>query len=502
MIGIASAPWQKMDEQDRTQTSDAAGYGWMAKLARVSPVGIYHCDEFGNCTYVNERWCELTGLTFAEALGSGWERAIHPEDSDRIHEEWRRTAEANEPFRSEYRFLQPNGRTIWVYGEVAEERDEKGVLIGLIGTVTDITEPRAVREELEQSRLELEQRVRERTEELREAAMVVDQMQDAVIRSDLAGNIVSWNRGAEQLFGYSAGEMIGQPTMMLTPVEHQAAVLETKQKVRQGESVYRFESVRVTKDGTLLDVELSVFPLRDDDGTILGTTAIVRNISEQKRADAQLRQLSQRLLRVQDEERRRIARELHDSTAQLLAALSINLCRVCESSRPLQDRVREQLLAEAIVLAENALLEVRTQSYLLHPPLLDERGLAAALEFFIDGFTKRSGIHVEFRAPKELKRLTNVLELTFFRIVQESLTNVHRHSGSLRAEIELREEDDWIEMTVRDYGRGLKRSASSTPGVGIAGIRERAIELGGTLIVESASPGTRLLVRLPAEYSP
>jgi PAS domain S-box-containing protein len=491
-----------MNEEEQTHAQEASEFGWMAKLASVSPVGIYHCDQFGSCLYVNERWCELTGLSLAEALGSGWERAIHPEDRLRIHHEWKLLAEMNQAFRSEYRFLRPDGRTVWIFGEVVEERNSNGELIGLIGTVTDITELRTVREELERSQADLERRVRERTEQMREAAMVVDQMQDAVIRSDLSGNIVSWNRAAERLFGYSAEEMIGSSTTLLTPPEHRAASGEIKQRVRSGESVYRFDTVRVAKDGTLLDVDLSVFPLRDGDGTILGTTAIVRNITEQKRVDAQIRQLSQRLLRAQDEERRRIARELHDSTAQLLAALTINLGRICESSRPLKDQVREQLLAEAIVLAENALLEVRTQSYLLHPPLLDERGLAAALGFFIDGFTKRSGIHVEFRASATMKRLSNPLELTFFRIVQESLTNVHRHSGSSRAKIELKEEGPWIELIVRDFGRGLPRNATTKAGVGIAGIHERAKELGGSLIVESASPGTLLRVRLPAEFSP
>jgi PAS domain S-box-containing protein len=94
-----------MSTEEQTQPSDSSEYGWMAKLARVSPVGIYRCDEFGYCLYVNERWCELTGLTLAEARGSGWERAIHPDDRTRIHEEWKRTAETNRPFRSEYRYL-------------------------------------------------------------------------------------------------------------------------------------------------------------------------------------------------------------------------------------------------------------------------------------------------------------------------------------------------------------------------------------------------------------
>jgi PAS domain S-box-containing protein len=166
------------------------------------------------------------------------------------------------------------------FGEVAEERDENGVLLGLIGTVTDITELRIAREELERSRAELESRVRERTEELREAAMVVDQMEDAVIRSDLDGNIVSWNRAAERLFGYRAGEMIGRSTFLLTPPEHRTGATEIKRRVREGESLYRIETVRMRKGwerSWMSTCQSFRFEMTME--RLLGTTAIVRNIS-------------------------------------------------------------------------------------------------------------------------------------------------------------------------------------------------------------------------------
>jgi PAS domain S-box-containing protein len=473
----------------------------MAKLARVSPVGIFRCDPDGNCLYVNERLSELTGLTPEEASGYGWVRAIHPSDRERIAEEWRRTVEDGEQFRSEYRYLRPDGTTVWIRGESAEERDANGSLVSIIGTVTEITDCRRTREALEAARAELEQRVRERTEKLREAAMVVDQMEDAVIRADLSGVIVSWNRAAERLFGYTAEEMIGKTTLPLTPADEHINVISMKRRLQAGESIRSYETVRICKRGELLDVELSLFPLRDENGAIFGTTGIVRDISERKRTQAQLRQLSQGLLRAQDEERRRIARELHDSTAQLLAAMAINLGQVC-SGRNIGDQKRDQLIAECTVLAERALMEIRTQSYLLHPPLLDERGLVAALGFFVDGFIRRSGIDVIFRSQSGLEGLSKPLELTLFRIVQEALTNVHRHSGSGRAEISVTVQDSWIALNVRDYGRGFAGTADSLNGVGVAGIRERVTELGGTFHIESASPGTRITVKLRAEYTP
>jgi PAS domain S-box-containing protein len=470
---------------------------WLRKLARFSPVGIYRCDAQGRCVFLNEKWSELTGRTPEQGLGSGWERAIHPADRARIRREWARTALGREPFRSEYRYLRPDGSVVWVYGEVITEYDVRGRVVGFIGTVTEVTELHAVREELLGIQAELEARVRERTRQVREVAMVVEQSQDAIIRSDLAGRIVGWNRGAEHLFGYQAEEMIGQTSLKLTPAGELKAALKLKKRVRQGHPVHALEVLRMRKDGVILPVSLSLFPLRDDDGTIIGTSAIVRDLSSQKHAEAQLRQLSQRLLRAQDEERRRVARELHDSTAQVLAALSINLGRLQAEVARLGAAQCRDLLAESTALAERAASELRTQAYLLHPPLLEERGLVAALRLFLKGFTERSGVAVQFAAPPRLTRLAAAVELVLFRVVQEALTNVHRHAASPRAQIRLVRRGAEIELAVRDYGRGLPAAADDLPGVGLAGMRERVAELGGILRVTAARPGACIRVRLP-----
>lgn len=333
-----------------------------------------------------------------------------------------------------------------------------------------------------------------------ELAMVFEQMSDAVICSDLAGRIVDWNPGAEKLFGYTRAEVLGGSTLALTPPEEHGVAIEIKRRVRLGEVVRDREVLRVTKDGRVIPVSLSVFPIRNEAGSITGTVAMVRDLAAQKKAEGRFRQLSQRLLSAQDEERRRIARELHDSTAQLLVALSIHLNRLCMDDANLTQDVRAQLLAESCLLAERATIEVRTQSYLLHPPLLEERGLAAALRFFVDGFIERSGITVEFQVPRQLARLEPLVELTLFRIVQEALANVHRHSQSLRAEIALRIERGSVELTVRDFGCGLPGEPGELNGVGIAGMRERVAQLGGGFELESAEPGVKLRVNLPSTH--
>jgi len=221
---------------------------------------------------------------------------------------------------------------------------------------------------------------------------------------------------------------------------------------------------------------------------------------------AALQSLSQRLLRVQDEERRRLARDLHDSTGQTLTALTISVALL--QKRPDNgERIREELSGIAL-LADAALQEIRTTSYLLHPPMLDEASFTSAAQCYVEGFARRSGMKVRLDFAPQVERLPDTIETALFRVLQESLTNVHRHSGASEVEVRFLREACVVILEVRDYGCGipeklLRRLGQSVQnsGVGLAGMCERLNELKGDLEITSADPGTRLraIVPLPHE---
>jgi signal transduction histidine kinase len=219
-------------------------------------------------------------------------------------------------------------------------------------------------------------------------------------------------------------------------------------------------------------------------------------------ANKGLRQLSARLLQLQDDERRRLARELHDSVGQLLAGLTMNL----SAARADIDRLSKTAasLVDSEALVQEMGKEVRTISYLLHPPLLDEAGLSSAVRWYIEGFAQRSKIKVDLDVPDDFGRLSPELETAIFRVVQECLTNIHRHSGSSIAKIRLLHVDGQVLVEVEDKGRGIspaKREemvSAGVPGVGIRGMRERMRQLGGDLEIVSDGNGTAILARLPA----
>ena len=237
---------------------------------------------------------------------------------------------------------------------------------------------------------------------------------------------------------------------------------------------------------------------------------VQQRTAELAAANHNLGELSARLLHLQDEERRRIARELHDSVGQTLAALSMNLAAVGADIERLAKTATT--IADSTALVNDMSSDIRTISYLLHPPLLDEAGLSSALTWYIKGFSERSKIEVELRIPKDFARLPRDLETAIFRVVQECLTNIHRHSGSSVARVSISHSDGLVRVEVEDKGQGIspqKRSEiisspAAIPGVGIRGMRERLRQLGGTLDVQSNGEGRGMTVTalLPAEAAP
>lgn len=234
----------------------------------------------------------------------------------------------------------------------------------------------------------------------------------------------------------------------------------------------------------------------------LTLNSLEREVVERKRAEEQLRQLSVRLMTLQDEERRRIARDLHDTTGQTLAAMKMTIALIQRSATgPEMLRLLDDLNA----FTDEAVQEIRTTSYLLHPPLLDEAGIASAVQWFVEGFSKRSGIQVRCEIAESLQRPPRNQELVLFRVLQESLTNIHRHSGASAATVRLKLSAEHFLLEIADNGAGIPeecmkrfREAGHGTGVGLVGMRERVNELGGLLEIQSCPEGTTVTVSLPA----
>ena len=364
-------------------------------------------------------------------------------------------------------------------------------------------------------------------------AAIVDSSEDAIVSKTLQGIITSWNASAERLFGYTASEAVGQHISLIIPLNRRDEETVIIERIKKGERIEHFDTVRMRKDKTLLDIALTISPVRDASGKIIGASKIARDITQRKRierelreseeryrtlADAldtqvqfrtqelerrnsELRDLSGRLMEAQDVERRHIARELHDSAGQSLAALGMLLARISEDAKKDPEQLAKNVQS-AEELVQHLTKEIRTTSYLLHPPTLDEIGISSALSWYVQGLAERSSLQIDLKVPENFGRLPSEMELVIFRLVQESLTNIHRHSGSKTAQIRIEREGDNVKVEVEDQGSGmsperLAEIQSQGTGVGIRGMRERVRHFHGDLVIESNSSGTKVCATLP-----
>jgi PAS domain S-box-containing protein len=329
---------------------------------------------------------------------------------------------------------------------------------------------------------------------------------DAIIVRDVDSTILFWNRGAQETYGWTAAEACGRVTHAFLKTEFPEPLDQIYEKLYRVGS-WEGELVHWTRAGKRIVVASRHVLRRDLQGRTIGILEINRDVTPRKEAEAALRNLSARLLQLQDEERRRIARELHDSTGQSLAALVIHLSAVSAKIADV-DPAAADLLREAILLSQKASDETRTLSYLLYPPTLDYAGLRSALEWYIEGFTQRSKVKVELNVSLSPNRLPENVERTLFRIVQESLTNIFRHSGSDTASVQIEVRSGIVRLEVADNGKGISEdilatlnSSGGQLGVGIRGMRERVRQLGGWLQIRSRPTGTTIIVTLSVEES-
>lgn len=446
------------------------------RLIQLAPDGIYVADERGRISFANKPLAQLSGRENDALIGTPLEDLFAPHQRADLRTHLQRLAESGAMPIVTATLVRPDGSTVDVQTAAIPVHENGRVLAQ--GFVRDITQEARLADS------------RQRMQALFDTAI------DAIFFADEMGKYLDVNAAASDLTGYSREELLQMRVGDLAPAASAGEFQKVWSRLMDQRSLSGEFTIR-RKDGKLREVEYRIV------GQVLPNLhcAFVHDISRRKEAERSLHQLSAKLLRLQDEERRRIARQLHETTAQSLAALRLSLSLIAQSADGQDKRAREAL-RDSIALADQSIVEVRTLSYLLHPPLIDEMGLVAGLRWYVKGFETRSGIAVTLDAPEELERLPVEAETAVFRVIQEALTNIQRHSGSTIAHIRLEGSTDELRVTIEDEGHGLPShlrgniEALSAAGVGVAGMRERVRELGGEMDIESNERGTRIAVRL------
>jgi len=481
----------------------------LAAIVQCSDDAIIAKDLNGIITHWNSSAERIFGYKEQEALGKPIALIIPPElqaEEVRILNQLR-AGERIEHFETVR--VAKGGKRVLVSLTISPVKDSSGKIVGASKIARDVTRIK----EVEQALRDSEQRMRF----CMEAANI------GTWDWDIASGNVRWSENMERIHGQQPGSFGGTIEAFLEGVhpEDRQQVQQAVQQALEGDGKYHVEYRQVKADGEFSWMEASGQVIYDSSNHPKSMMGVCRDITERKGAEQALREvheeldarvkertseldhaqerlrmLSARLLQMQDDERRRIARELHDTAGQILVALNLNLVPVEEELNRSNSGLGRKI-TESLRLIEELSRDLRTMSHLLHPPLLDEAGLLSAVRWYVEGFAERSKIEVDLHLDPGVGRLPAELETAVFRIVQECLTNIHRHSGSSSASIFITRDTQNVTIEIRDQGKGMAMPIRA--GVGIQGMRERVRQLGGHLEIGFGNGrGTRVIATVPA----
>jgi PAS domain S-box-containing protein len=423
-----------------------------------------------------------------------WASRLHPVDRERVLLAFQRLPETG-TVSTEYRWQIADGTYRWFLDNAVLQKNPEGTASEIAGIWLDITQQK-----------EIEDTLRQTNEQL---TALIQASPVGIVILDADGLCQLWNPAAERIFGWREDEVRGRP-FPIVAAEQADEHRSLRERVMKDEAFTELEIVRSKKDGTRICISLSTAPLRDRSGTICGLLGLMADVSQRKQVESQLNQsygqlraLAKRLESVREEESSRIAREVHDELGQAMTSLKLDLSWVARRlSVPETAESRRQSLARiqgTMQLLEVTIQTVRAIATALRPPVLDELGLAAALDWQTHDFEKRTGIRCEWSMPLVPIPIGPDQATAIFRIYQEILTNVVRHAQASTICVHLGISDGWLVLEACDNGRGISDATlSNRNSLGLLGMRERAAQWGGDVsILGAEGKGTTVTVRLP-----
>jgi PAS domain S-box-containing protein len=464
-----------MGEVSQTRTPETQLFH---DVFNASPIGIAVENLEGQPLFVNLAFCSFLGFSEEELCNKHCVDFSPPEDAEKdwvLFQQLR--AGVIDHYQLEKRYFRRDGSLVWGRLILSLLKSRPSPLV--LAMVEDITDKKKTEEA-----------------QLRHAA-VIESSDDAIASGTVDGIIVSWNPGAQKMYGYTEAEAVGKPINMLAPPELPDEENKILEVLRAGGRIQHFETVRVTKTGKRINVSLTISPIKDSSGRTVGCSGIARDISERKLAEEALAEIPRRLLEAQEQERSRIGRELHDDIGQRLALLAVQLHQLREDALILPE-VRSRMGEFQKQISEIA-TDIQSLSHELHSANLQYLGIAAAMRGFCREFAEQQKVEIDFRARDLPSPLSPDISLCLFRVLQETLHNSAKHSGVRKFEVSLYGTSNEIHLSVKDSGAGFDREAArESRGLGLISMEERLKLVNGTLSIESQPKrGTTVHARVP-----